>query len=329
MADEHEDVAPGVWLNIVRRVRFNGVAPGVAGRIVKAVALDLASYADYETGGRVRPGLARIAVDCEIDYRTARSAFAAIRNLGLLRLVRGARRRGHSDEYQLCLPADLLDRIEVLTPADMDLAIERIRGANRHKEPAPKPGGGPGTGVGDTRTSGPVQASPAPVQPVDNPPVRVPPTPVQPAATEPRTGVAGTPNDASTGVALFQYGCRSAPPPRQSTETSLLTEPDIADLRTAVTASRASPPPEDQISSDVGDEPAPADAPGPCDHGVPPGLRCPACRRGLADTLPPDWGTRDTEAANLAARLRAERDKRLADLYARRPDLRVIPGGAA
>jgi hypothetical protein len=138
------DQAPGTWLNMVRRMRFNGLVPGVAGRILKCVAFELAACADYVNGGEVRPGVARIAVECEIDYRTAKRCVAAIRDLGLIRLVRSGARRGHSDVYQLTMPADILDRLPVLTPSEVERAIEDIRDGSRRK--TARPVEGPGTG---------------------------------------------------------------------------------------------------------------------------------------------------------------------------------------
>src|SRR6185503_15711263 len=92
-----------------------------------------------------------------------------------------------------------------------------------------------------------------------------------------------------------------ADPRTDHDRTRTTTDHPDTDLRTAVTASRASPPPEDQISSDV-------DAPGPCaEHPTqragprPDGrLACVFCR-----ALAPDRRTPG------------------------RPSLRVITGGAA
>lgn len=248
---ESTDQAPGAWLNMVRRMRFNGLVPGVAGRILKCVAFDLAACADYVDGSDVRPGLARLAVECEIDYRTAKRCLAAIRDLGLIRLVRSGARRGYSDVYQLTMPSDILDRLPVLTPTEMDRAIEEVRDGNRRRPVSPSPSDDPGTGHADTRTETPV---------------RVTPVPVQPTEPDERTGHAMPRTEASTGHAVPQYGSRHAPPPSQSTETTTTTEPTEHDLRTAVTVPRA------------------RDAPTKCDHGLKVAQRadgapaCGACR---------------------------------------------------
>jgi len=111
------------WVDVVRRARL--------GRTVTAVAMVTASYANPD-GTRVFPGIARLAVQCEIDYRTARRALAALRDAGLIELVRrGARRSGKSDEYRLILAADLLERCDVPTPAAERVAIQRLTDRQR------------------------------------------------------------------------------------------------------------------------------------------------------------------------------------------------------
>lgn len=248
---ESMDQGPGAWLNMVRRMRFNGLVPGVAGRILKCVAFELAACADYVDGSEVRPGIARIAVECEIDYRTAKRCVAAIRDLGLIRLVRAGARRGHSDVYQLTMPADILDRLIVLTPSEVDYAIEDVRRANRRQAAPAGPGDDPGTGHADTRTDTPVRVTPAPVQEV---------------ADDDRTGHAMPRTEASTGHAVPQYGSRHAPLPNQSTETTTTTEPTQHDLGTAAPPTRA------------------RGTPTKCDHGLKVAYRtdgqaaCGACR---------------------------------------------------
>ncbi len=112
------------WVDVVRRARL--------GRTVKAVAMVTASYANAD-GTRVFPGIARLAVQCEIDYRTAQRALAVLRKAGLIEVVRrGARRSGKADEYRLILAADLLERCHVPTPAAERVAIERM-GEPRHR----------------------------------------------------------------------------------------------------------------------------------------------------------------------------------------------------
>lgn len=114
------------WTDVVRRARL--------GKVVKSVALMLATYADFTTGRRIFPGVARLAVDCEISYNTAQSALTALRNVGLIERVRyGTRRKGMADEYRLILAPDLIERVEVLSPAQVTLAAERMAGGKRGK----------------------------------------------------------------------------------------------------------------------------------------------------------------------------------------------------
>ncbi|GAA2327415.1 hypothetical protein [Dactylosporangium salmoneum] len=281
---ETVDQAPGAWLNMVRRMRFNGLVPGVAGRVIKAVAFDLAACADYVDGSDVRPGLARIAVECEIDYRTAKRCMAAIRALGIIRLVRSAARRGHSDVYQLTMPADILDRVTVLTPSEMDQAIEEIRGGNRRRTVSAGPDDDPGTGHARPRTETPVRVTATPVQPVDNPPVRVTDAPVPALTADASTGHAVPPSDASTGHAVPQYGSRHAPPPSQSTETTTTTEPNDLALRTDLTV--IADPPSAEDPHFIEGEQSIAE---PCPHGIDPtaAFRCPACNHATGATRDP------------------------------------------
>lgn len=160
MSDEPEapqPISPYEWVEIVSRMRLGNVTvrppskPGgraltIAGRMVKMIAFRLAFYADSD-GSNVRPGPARLAVVCEVDYKSVKSAYAVLRSLGLLtqtayaRGPLGARRRS-ADEYRLSLPIDLLDRVQVLSPLEMDREIERVREAGRGK-PTPEVGGQP------------------------------------------------------------------------------------------------------------------------------------------------------------------------------------------
>lgn len=115
------------WTDVVRRARL--------GRTVKAVAMVLATYADAD-GTRVFPGIARLSYECEIGYNVTQNALAKLRDVQLIELVNRSKRRGTADEYRLILGAELLERIEVPTPAQVELAINRIRNA-KHRQPKP------------------------------------------------------------------------------------------------------------------------------------------------------------------------------------------------
>jgi hypothetical protein len=114
------------WVGVVRRAKLSST--------VKLVALTIASYADPD-GSHVFPGIARVAVQCDLSYRAAQYAVATLRKTGLIKLVsHGNRRRGLSDEYRLILAADLLERCDVPTPAAERAAIERVTGQNQAKQ---------------------------------------------------------------------------------------------------------------------------------------------------------------------------------------------------
>lgn len=263
------------WTDILRRLRFGKRVAvgktGVAGSTIKAVALAVATYADSD-GSRVFPGLARIAVDLEIDYTTAKRAMAVLRDLGLLQLVRAGARRGRADEYRLALPADLLERLVVLSPSQYDLEVERIRSATRRTHPA-------GTGAPRTCTSPTVRVPHAPVPTVHNHPVRVPDAPVVHTAGPVGTGAAVLSKTVGTGAPHLQYGCATHLPPTTTDVTSTTDHPG-EDVRTAVTVVRARGAVEDPIS-DVGGGELES---GRCGHGLstarrPDGrLACVACR---------------------------------------------------
>lgn len=121
-----DSIGAGVrdWTLVVRRAQL--------GRTTKAVAILLATYADSD-GTRVRPGIARIAIELEIGYNTAKAAMAELRTAGLIECVHKATRRGESDEYRLIMAADLLDRIEVWSPGQVSVAIERTKAQKRGK----------------------------------------------------------------------------------------------------------------------------------------------------------------------------------------------------
>ncbi|WP_203854778.1 hypothetical protein, partial [Dactylosporangium siamense] len=122
----NEAVALRQWTDVIRRARL--------GRTVKSVALMLATYADND-GTRVFPGIARLAVDCELTYNVVQGALATLRTAGLITVVRRGSRRGQADEYRLILAADVLDRVEILTPTQVAdaAALLAVRRRGRHR----------------------------------------------------------------------------------------------------------------------------------------------------------------------------------------------------
>jgi hypothetical protein len=105
------------WLDLIRRARL--------GRTTKAVAVMLATYAN-EDGTRVFPGVARLAVVCELGYNTVKASLSALRAGGWLQQMSRAGERGRATEYRLTVR----DGEDVPTPAQIELEVERLRAAH-------------------------------------------------------------------------------------------------------------------------------------------------------------------------------------------------------
>jgi hypothetical protein len=319
MTEKERELRPAgrhEWEQILGRLRVSGVL-GSSGRTgkngrstkgavsaiaFKAIAARFAFYGDGD-GTRIWPGDAVVAVDLETTIDRVRTVRRALIQWGLLELVR-ARRGERGEEYRLTLPSDLLDLLEVLTPAQHKVAAHNMREARRG--PVSKPAGSASLG-------GPVDY-----------PEREPGW----SGGLPRDENSGGPVDypetdacTSTGPPEMSSGWSGGPPPGwsgghayQPRPTTPPTNHADNDLRAAVTVSRASPPLRKPDLAEVGwVDPPPAPAgPDACEHGVPPGrFRCPACNRGLAavGALPrptdgPDPPDRDELATVLAFRPR-------------------------
>lgn len=113
MTLELEPIGRYEWERLVRRARLP--------KPLKLLALVLATYADPD-GSRVRPGLPVLASVTGDSERNVRRLLATlVDELGLLRQVaRGGGRggKGRASVYRLTIPADLLDRLELLSPDD-------------------------------------------------------------------------------------------------------------------------------------------------------------------------------------------------------------------
>ncbi len=113
----------GTWNAVVRRARM--------GRERKAAALVMSSYARAD-GTKIHCGVARLAVDLEASYSTARRYLAWLRDVGLIELVRpGNRRKNLSDEYRLILGPDVAEHLDVLDPAEHKALCNTMREVNR------------------------------------------------------------------------------------------------------------------------------------------------------------------------------------------------------
>jgi hypothetical protein len=141
------------WEQILRRARLAAVIPasgrrgkkgkvtkgGMSGNTFTGIALGWASYAS-DRGREIWPGDATVAVDLETSIDAVRKVRKALLALGLLEFVRN-RTATRGVEYRLTLPSDLLESLEVLTPAQHKIAALRLRDAARGKSPGES--GGP------------------------------------------------------------------------------------------------------------------------------------------------------------------------------------------
>lgn len=144
--DELPYVKPQEWVSLVERLQFH-VGTGkkkIAGKTIKLIAFRLAWHAHYEFGTNVRPGLARTAVACEVDYDTVKRVFAVLRDLQLLTLVKASRGpRGRrvidvADEYRLTIPETLFDqpKVRVLDPTEFRKEVDAVREAKQGRKVA-------------------------------------------------------------------------------------------------------------------------------------------------------------------------------------------------
>lgn len=248
------------WERIIKRARCGGLVAGkVAGNgkktrgditaaTFKAVAFVWASYAD-EDGRNIFPGDATLAVDAEVSLKTAKAVKAKLVELGLTERVRaGARRLRGADEYRLTFPSDLVDQVDVLSPAQAKLAAERLREANRGKR------GGSSGPLTKSTAEGPTGVE----QPVDNPDVRGPVDPVHPAVAQLCGGSSGPARDGCGGSSGPVVGGPVDPRTNQDHPRNFTNHPE-SDLRTAVAVARATPAP-DQDPIRLGKVPSLADA---------------------------------------------------------------------
>lgn len=198
------------WYGYIRRIRATGLIAGRTGAdgkatkgavsptLFKAIALAFGSYADPE-GTNVKPGDATIAADMECAIKTVRAVRNALVDLGLMERVSG-RTAGFGEVYRLTCPTDLLDSVEVLSPAQLKLAARSIRESARGK-----------------RSGGPVD---------------------HPEASD--LGGSSGPTEASYGGSTGPaHGGSSGPAYQPLTGTPNTTEPTVVDLRAAVTVPRA------------------------------------------------------------------------------------------
>jgi DNA-binding transcriptional ArsR family regulator len=116
----------GRWNSHIRRARIGGAR--------KTVSLTFGSYADADGRG-IYCGVARLAVDCEIGYSTARRYLAWLRDTGLAELVRpGNHKAGRADEYRLTLGHGVFERLDIPEEDEYKKLIEAVNASNRSGE---------------------------------------------------------------------------------------------------------------------------------------------------------------------------------------------------
>lgn len=294
MTDQHLSASVREWTDLLARCRFGTVrvaGKNITSSKIKEVAGRLATYADSD-GTRVRPGIARIAVDLEIDPSTAKRAVQHLARIGLLHLVRAGARPGHADEYHLTIPVDLVEHVvELWSPAQHTLEVERVRESMRGRykprptgdpEPDPDPDLLVPQAPADTPDLRVPQGS---AQPVDNPDLRVPDAPAEPAHAAGPAGPPGTDIPGPAGAVGTDLRVPEGPAtyhgPRHNPD-----RPDDTALRTAVTVVGHPQAEQDPLFPVVDEVPEPEpNAPSRCDrHPLPGGLRddglsrCALCR---------------------------------------------------
>lgn len=255
------------WTDVVRRARL--------GRTVKAVAMVLATYADAN-GQRVFPGVARLAWECEINYNTAQQALAKLREVELIELVRksgtkGAKRR-EADEYRLILGEGLLEHVEVPTPAQAEVAMNKIRRSKQGRyrdeshpsaQGAVEDGSHPsGVGAVEGRSHPSAREHDLPIAPIgamqNDAIAPIGASSSHPSALGPNTHDRDTSTNSHSGEEL---GTTSHGPRARAAETNTEFDADVIDLearRATLSPSRCVP------------------------HGLP-AARCTFCRRAVGD----------------------------------------------
>ncbi|WP_431728617.1 hypothetical protein [Verrucosispora sp. TAA-831] len=288
------------WEQIINRARLggliagnaNGTRGGVSGPTFKAVALVWASHGNPD-GSEVWPGDATLAVEAEVGLKVAQQVKRKLVELGLTEKVRSrSRKQRKGDEYRLTLPSDLLDHVEVLSPAQLKLrAVEEYekrrgkRPTSAGSEPPTPPVGGPVDSPQDTEC-GESDGTPTDSDghgvgaPVD------PPQAQRPETCGGSDGATETACGGSDGTAVGGPPDRDTNPDRPPYRPT----PTDDEVRTAVTGPRA-PEPEDHDfdSRQTNDETRPTGCP---DHGpaMTAGTRpdgtphCPLCRVGAPPT---------------------------------------------
>jgi hypothetical protein len=113
-----EPVGRFEWEQVMRRVPVSKPS-------VKLVALAMATYANTRTGGQVRPGVARLVAVTGTSRNVVLRALAELKELGMIdQLTRGGNlgraSKGMASIYQLTVPSDLLEYLNLLSPDEQE-----------------------------------------------------------------------------------------------------------------------------------------------------------------------------------------------------------------
>lgn len=224
----------------------------------KLLALVLAGHADPD-GSRVRPGNDRLAAITGDSEKNVRRILAVLRDdLGLVKVAkRGGGRwgKGKATEYQLTIPVDLLERMEVLDPDCSGPLLSGHPMSTQSGEPSPPD---------DAVRTDPWMSAQKPEAPVDN------------SDEDEFHRTSDASSESMTGH----------PEPSDRTPGCPTTSHDQPPKETTFGHHPAQPP----TARD--DEPTESPAtPSKCEHGLRATFRadgtpgCPCCRRGFPATL--------------------------------------------
>lgn len=261
------------WERIVRRAALP--------RPAKLLALTLSTYADPD-GSRVRPGNAALVAVTGYSPRSVGRILGELSGrFGLLELVaRGGGRggTGKTATYRLTVPTDLLDRIELLSPAEQSDDSSAIQVTPETPESSAtqvtdQSGDSSDTQMADESLSTPVDNS------------------VTDAIQMADENEIHRPNNGVTERLIGQNGSIDRPSGwPTTTHIPTTTDQDLGSVRTQPLTARANDQPRlslDEILPLTRAADGSAAAGPKCDHGLSAGTddagrpRCPACRRGL------------------------------------------------
>jgi hypothetical protein len=116
---------PDQWVQVWRRV--------ITTTPTKAVCYAAASFADWETGAKVRPGNPMLARIYGCSTKSVERAFAFLRDNHLMWRYHHGRREGDADEYRLTIPEDVTN-LPLLTP-EFDDPSDSQSGADSQSAP--------------------------------------------------------------------------------------------------------------------------------------------------------------------------------------------------